>query len=597
MQRTCRCGELTAAEVGEEVTLTGWVRVRRDLGSLIFIDLWDRSGIVQTVFDPNDSAEAHRVADQCRSEYVLSVRGRVTRRLPGTENPKLATGEIEVRALGAEILNPSKTPPFPLTGDEAMDESLRLEYRFLDLRRSRLQQNLQLRHRLAKATRDFLDAEGFLEIETPILCRSTPEGARDYIVPSRVRPGEFYALPQAPQLFKQILMVSGMDRYFQIARCFRDEDLRADRQPEFTQIDMEMSFVSQDDVLDVTERLIAHLWKVGLGVEIPLPLPRLTYAEAMRRYGSDKPDTRFGMELVELSELFAGSEFKVFQNALASDGAIKGIRAAGCAGYSRREIDELTGVAQRFGAKGLVSVALEEGGEVRSSIAKFLSPAEIEGLQTALEAKPGDLLLLVADRPTVVAEVLGRLRLLLGERLGLIPRDHWNFLWVVDFPLFEPDESGGVRPVHHPFSAPRWDQLDTLEGDPLKVTGQLYDLVLNGTELGSGSIRIHRRDVQQRIFRLIGLPEEEAERRFGFLLKAFDYGTPPHGGIAPGFDRIVAMMAGEEAIRDVIAFPKNANAVDLMTGAPSPVDAAQLAELHIRLAPNAEAATKQESKG
>jgi aspartyl-tRNA synthetase len=588
MLRTRRCGELTTADVGQEVTVSGWVRVRRDLGNLIFIDLWDRSGTVQTVFDPSESPEAHRVASDCRSEFVLAIRGRVTRRLPGTENPKLSTGEIEVRAEQAEILNPAKTPPFPLTGDDAVDESLRLEYRFLDLRRQRLQRNLQLRHRLAKATRDFLDAEGFLEIETPILCRSTPEGARDYIVPSRVHPGHFYALPQAPQLFKQILMVSGMDRYFQIARCFRDEDLRADRQPEFTQIDMEMSFVSQDDVLDVTERLIAHLWKVGLGTDVPLPLPRLTFAEAMRRYGSDKPDTRFGMELVDLSALFQDSEFKVFQSALSAGGEIKGIRVPGAAGYSRKEVDELTAFAQRFRAKGLVSIALDEDGSLRSSIAKFLSPVESDGLRRALEAGPGDLLLLVADQPTVVAEALGRLRLLLGERLGLIPEGQWNFLWVVDFPLFEPADGGGVKPVHHPFSAPHWDQLDLLEKDPLQVKGQLYDLVLNGTELGSGSIRIHRRDVQQRIFGLIGLPEEEAERRFGFLLKAFDYGTPPHGGIAPGFDRIVAMMAGEEAIRDVIAFPKNANAADLMTEAPSLVDPEQLADLSIALRPEAQ---------
>jgi aspartyl-tRNA synthetase len=588
MLRTRRCGELSAVDVGQEVILNGWVRVRRDHGNLIFLDLWDHSGLVQTVFDPADSPEAHRVADACRSEYVVAVKGRVARRLPGAENPKLATGEIEVRADQAEILNSARTPPFPLTGDQPVDESLRLEYRYLDLRRPRMQRNIELRHRLAKATRDFLDAEGFLEIETPILCRSTPEGARDYIVPSRVYPGKFYALPQAPQLFKQILMVSGMDRYFQIARCFRDEDLRADRQPEFTQIDMEMSFVSQDDVLDVTERLMAHLWKVGLGVRLSVPFPRLSFAEAMRRYGSDKPDTRFGMELVDLSELFRESEFKVFQAALAAGGAIKGIRAPGCAGYSRKEIDELTQFAQRFGTKGLVSIALDEEGSIRSSIAKFLSPAEIEDLKRALEARPGDLLLLVADQPGIVAEALGRLRLHLGQRLGLIPEGQWNFLWVVDFPLFEPAEGGGVQPVHHPFSAPHWDQLPRLETDPLKVTGQLYDLVLNGTELGSGSIRIHRRDVQQRIFALIGLPEEEAERRFGFLLEAFEYGTPPHGGVAPGFDRIVAMMAGEEAIRDVIAFPKNANAVDLMTDAPSPVDAAQLAELHIAVIPEPE---------
>jgi len=590
MLRTRRCGELSAADIGQEVTLNGWVRVRRDHGQLIFLDLWDHSGLVQTVFDP--AAEAYRVADACRSEYVVAVKGRVARRLPGAENPKLATGEIEVRAEQAEILNPARTPPFPLTGEQPVDESLRLEYRFLDLRRPRLQRNIELRHRLAKAARDFLDAEGFLEIETPILCRSTPEGARDYVVPSRVYPGQFYALPQAPQLFKQILMVAGMDRYFQIARCFRDEDLRADRQPEFTQIDMELSFVTQDDVLDVTERLMAHLWKVGLGIDLPVPFPRLSFAEAMRRYGSDKPDTRFGMELVDLSGLFKDSEFKVFQSALAAGGQIQGIRAAGCAGYSRKEIDELTDIARRFGAKGLVTLALEEGG-LRSSIAKFLSPDEIDGLRAALAAGPGDLLLLVADQAQIAAEALGRLRLHLGQQLGLIPEGQWNFLWVVDFPLFEPAEGGGVKPVHHPFSAPHWDQLPLLETAPLQVKGQLYDLVLNGTELGSGSIRIHRRDIQQRIFALIGLPEAEAERRFGFLLKAFDYGTPPHGGIAPGFDRIVAMIAGEEAIRDVIAFPKNANAVDLMTNAPSPVDPAQLAELHIAVVPDPEQETSE----
>ena len=590
MLRTRRCGELSAADIGQEVTLNGWVRVRRDHGQLIFLDLWDHSGLVQTVFDP--AAEAYRVADACRSEYVVAVKGRVARRLPGAENPKLATGEIEVRAEQAEILNPARTPPFPLTGEQPVDESLRLEYRFLDLRRPRLQRNIELRHRLAKAARDFLDAEGFLEIETPILCRSTPEGARDYVVPSRVYPGKFYALPQAPQLFKQILMVAGMDRYFQIARCFRDEDLRADRQPEFTQIDMELSFVTQDDVLDVTERLMAHLWKVGLGIDLPVPFPRLSFAEAMRRYGSDKPDTRFGMELVDLSGLFKDSEFKVFQSALAAGGQIQGIRAAGCAGYSRKEIDDLTDIARRFGAKGLVTLALEEGG-LRGSIAKFLSPDEIDGLRAALAAGPGDLLLLVADHSPIAAEALGRLRLHLGQQLGLIPGGQWNFLWVVDFPLFEPAEGGGVKPVHHPFSAPRWDQLPLLETAPLQVTGQLYDLVLNGTELGSGSIRIHRRDIQQRIFALIGLPEAEAEQRFGFLLKAFDYGTPPHGGIAPGFDRIVAMIAGEEAIRDVIAFPKNANAVDLMTSAPSPVDPAQLAELHIAVVPDPEQETSE----
>jgi aspartyl-tRNA synthetase len=586
MTRTHCCGELTAANIGAEVTLCGWVRRNRDHGGLIFLDLWDRSGLVQVVFDPEEARDAHAVAGECRSEFVVAVRGTVRRRPEGTENPKLPTGEVEVAARAIEVLNAAKTPPFPIADDVRTDESVRLQYRFLDLRRPEMQRKLELRHRVVKATRDFLSAEGFWEVETPMLIKSTPEGARDYVVPSRLYPGKFFALPQSPQLFKQLLMVSGVERYFQIARCFRDEDARADRQPEFTQIDLEMSFVTQEMVFDVTERMMAHLFRVGLGVELARPFPRLSYAEAIARFGSDKPDTRFGMELVDLSEAFQGSEFKVFQNALASGGQIKAITAPGAGGYSRKEIDDLTQLAVRFGAKGLVSIVVEEGGAVRSSISKFLSPEETRQILTLTGAKPGDLILAVADRPAVVAEALNRLRLHLGERLELIDRKAWNFLWVVDFPLFERDEeTGALKAMHHIFSAPRWDQLPLLDSDPLAVTGQLYDLVLNGSELGSGSIRCHRRDVQEKLFALIGLPQEEARRRFGFLLDAFEYGTPPHGGCAWGVDRLIALMAGEENIREVIAFPKTASFIDLMLDAPAEIDAAQVRELHLQILP------------
>jgi aspartyl-tRNA synthetase len=582
LQRTHGAGTLRAAHIEETVTLCGWVRRRRDQGGLIFIDLWDRSGLVQTVFDSSQAPEAHAVADRCRGEFVLAVRGVVRRRPEGTQNPNLETGEVEVRAMEAEILNASKTSPFLVT-DERIAEEIRLEHRYIDLRRPKMQRNLELRHRVVKACRDFLDAEGFWEIETPCLIRSTPEGARDYVVPARVFPGAFYALPQSPQLFKQMLQVSGVEKYFQIARCFRDEASRADRQPEFTQIDVEMSFVSQDDVLDVTERLMAHLWKVGLGVELSTPFPRLSYREALERYGSDKPDTRFGMELADLGDVFARSELRVFQNALASGGQIKGIAAPGCGAYSRKQVDDLTALAKQFGAGGLVSVILEEEG-FRSTIQRYLTDEQVARIKEKTGARAGDLVLIVADQPAVVAEALNRLRLHFGETLGLAEARAWNFLWVLDFPLLEEDGSGGLKPTHHPFSHPKTEEdAALLQTEPLRALGSVYDLVVNGVELGSGSLRVHNPDLQLRILELIGVSEEQAWERFGFLLNALSYGAPPHGGIAPGVDRILMLMAGEETIREVIAFPKTASGADLMLACPSELDPAQLKELNLQV--------------
>jgi aspartyl-tRNA synthetase len=580
LKRTHGAGTLRAELIGQTVTLCGWVRRRRDQGGVIFIDLWDRSGIVQVVFDSTETPAAHTVADQCRGEYVLAVRGLIRRRPEGLENPKLATGEIEVRAEAAEILNASKTPPFVLT-DEKISEEVRLTYRYIDLRRQKMQDNLALRHRVIKAVRDFLDEQGFWEIETPCLIRSTPEGARDYVVPARLYPGKFYALPQSPQLFKQMLQVSGVEKYFQVARCFRDEASRADRQPEFTQVDMEMSFVDQDDVFDLVERMVARVWKVALGQEIPTPFPRMSYAEAMARYGCDKPDTRFGMELVDLGDLFAANELRVFQNALKSGGQIKGIVAPGCAGYSRKQIDDLTELARRFGAGGLVSISLEEGG-YRSSIQKFLSDELVQSIQERAGAKAGDLVLIVADRRAVVAEVLNRLRLHFGDVLGLADPDAWNFLWVADFPLFEEDENGGYSTTHHAFSRPKTEaDVERIDTDPLNVIGSLYDLVLNGAESASGSIRIHHPELQLKVLQRIGISEEDAWERFGFLLNALAYGAPPHGGIALGVDRLIQTMAGEETIREVIAFPKTASGYDPMLNAPSALEPEQLQELSL----------------
>ncbi|MGQ9557216.1 MAG: aspartate--tRNA ligase [Desulfurispora sp.] len=582
LSRTHRCGELRLSHAGQEVVLMGWVARRRDHGGLIFVDLRDISGIVQVVFSPDMADAAFNKAETIRNEYVLAVRGRVVPRPEGTVNPQLPTGEVDVQASEVRILNPAKTPPFYIEDDIDVDENLRLRYRYLDLRRPEMQKALLLRHRAAKAVRDFLDEHGFLEIETPMLTRSTPEGARDYLVPSRVNPGRFYALPQSPQLFKQILMVAGYDRYFQIVRCFRDEDLRADRQPEFTQIDMEMSFVDVDDVIELTEQMIAHLCRETTGLEVVTPFPRLTYREAMERFGSDKPDLRFGLELVDISDIARGCDFKVFRAAVEAGGLVKGINARGCASFSRKEIDDLTAFAAIYKAKGLAYLFITPEG-IKSPIAKFFSEDELAAITRRMGAEPGDLLLFVADAPPVVHAALGALRTHLAARLNLIPPDTFRFLWVVDFPLLEYDEEEKrYVAMHHPFTSPREEDLPLLESEPGRVRARAYDLVLNGIEVGGGSIRIHRRDIQERMFAAIGLTPEEAREKFGFLLDAFEYGTPPHGGIAFGFDRLVMLLAGKKTIRDVIPFPKTQSATCLMTGAPGPATPGQLRELHVR---------------
>jgi len=585
MQKTHNCGELRATHAGQEVTLAGWVNRRRDHGGLVFVDLRDRWGIVQVVTNPDTTPEAHAAMQQARSEYVLQVSGTIRARPEGLINPDIPTGEIEVVAHEVRILNTAKTPPFYIYDDSPVDELLRLKYRYLDLRRQRMQRNIILRHRVIKYIRDFLDAQGFIEIETPILFKTTPEGARDYLVPSRVHPGKFYALPQSPQQLKQLLMVAGYERYFQIARCFRDEDLRGNRQPEFTQLDLEMSFVEREDVMELIEEMMIGIVETCSDRQLlAKPFPCLIYKEAMSRFGTDRPDIRFGMELVDVSDLAAECGFGIFSQTVAGGGQVKGVCAPGCGTYSRRQIDELTVMAQQEGAKGLAWLALDHEGKVRSSFAKFLSEDEVADIVERMEAEPGDLLLFVADRVQIVNVALGKLRLELGERLEMRDPEVLAFCWVVDFPLFEWNEDEQRwDPSHHLFTAPVEEDLPLLFTDPGAARGQQYDLVVNGEETGGGSIRIHQREVQEKIFELIGLDAEVAQERFGHLLEAFEYGTPPHGGIAPGIDRLVMLLAGEPNIREVIAFPKTQQAADLMAGAPSPAEPEQLKELHIQV--------------
>jgi aspartyl-tRNA synthetase len=583
--KTHSCGQLRPKHAGETVTLAGWVHRRRDHGGLIFIDLRDREGITQIVFNPDTSAEAHAIARELRVEYVVRVSGNVRQRPPGLENLDLATGGIEVVAQSAEILNPAKTPPFYINEDSPVEEALRLRYRYLDLRRHRMQRNLILRHKVIKFIRDFLVDEGFIEIETPILFKSTPEGARDYLVPSRVHPGNFYALPQSPQQLKQLLMVAGYERYFQIARCFRDEDQRGDRQPEFTQLDLEMSFVDRDDVMDIIERLYtAIVEKISDKKLLFKPFKRLSYHETMKRFGTDRPDLRFGMELADISDIAAECDFRVFAEAVAGGGLVKGLNATGCGGYSRKQIDELADLVREFGAKGLAWLALGDEGEVRSSFAKFLSDEQVQATVNRLDGQPGDLLLFVADQPELTNEALSRLRVTLGERLGLRDPSMLALCWIIDFPFVTwNEEEQRWDPSHHLFTAPMDEDIPLLDSDPGQARGKQYDLVCNGYEIAGGSIRIHRRELQEKVFSLIGLTIEQARDQFGHMLEAFEYGTPPHGGIAPGIDRFVMLLAGEPNIREVIAFPKSQSAADLMAGAPSPVSAEQLKELHLKL--------------
>lgn len=582
-KRSNPCGELGKEQAGQHVVLCGWVAKRRDHGGLIFIDLRDRSGIVQVVADPDTAGSSFKTAEDIRNEYVIKVSGSVRLRDADTINENIATGAIEVVAEEIEVLNGAKTPPFYIQDGIETDENLRLKYRYLDLRRPEMQRNMILRHKVAKLMRDYLDDNGFLEIETPMLCKSTPEGARDYLVPSRVNPGKFYALPQSPQIFKQLLMVAGMERYFQIARCFRDEDLRADRQPEFTQLDMEMSFMNVDEILELMEGLIYHIFKGALGKEIKVPFQRLTWDDAMDRYGSDKPDLRFGMELKNVSEAVKGCAFQVFNTVIDNGGQVKCINVKGYANIPRRELDGLVQFCGIYGAKGMAWLQFPEEGGVKSSIAKFFSDEQIEAIKAAAEVEAGDLLLFVADKPSVVAASLGALRIEMAKRRGLIDPDELAFTWVVDFPMFEYDEEEKrYVAMHHPFTAPRDEDLALLATDPGKAYAKAYDMVLNGTEIGGGSIRIHRRDVQKQVFSAIGLTDEQAQEKFGFMMNAFEYGAPPHGGLAFGLDRLIMIMAQRDSIRDVIAFPKTQSASDLMTQAPNDVDEKQLRELHIK---------------
>ena len=585
MYRTHYCGELRSTHIGQKVMLSGWVHRRRDHGGLTFIDLRDRYGIVQIVTNPVGSPQAHQILDPVRLEWVIQVEGIVRPRLEGKENPNLSTGEIEVEVLEVKILNPSKPTPFSINGQDEADEQTRLRYRYLDLRRARMRNNLVLRHKVVKFIRDYLSERDFLEIETPILFKSTPEGARDYLVPSRQHPGDFYALPQSPQQLKQLLMVAGIDRYFQIARCFRDEDQRGDRQPEFTQLDLEMSFVEREDIMKLTEDLFTELVAEVVPQKrlLASPWPRLTYQEALERFGKDNPDIRFGMELKDITDIVPGIGFKVFENVVTAGGQVRCINAKGLGDYSRKQIDELNEFVIGHGAKGLAYLTITSEGEQRSSFAKYISPENVEIIMARLEANPGDLLLFVADQPAVVNEALGFLRAYLAERCGLIDPDVLGFCWVIDFPfVIWNSEEQRWDPSHHLFTAPMPEDIPLLEIDPGKARGQQYDMVLNGHEVGGGSIRIFDRQLQEKVFELIGLDRETAQHRFGHMLEAFEYGVPPHGGIAPGIDRLCMIMADEPNIREVIAFPKNQHARDVMADAPSPVDAYQLKDLHIK---------------
>ena len=585
MKRACRCAELSEKNIGEEVTMMGWVQKQRNKGGIIFVDMRDRSGILQVIFEDGEINKADFAkAEKLRSEFVIAVKGKVTAR-SGAVNENLATGAIELRAEELRVLSESDTPPFPIEADSKTKEELRLKYRYLDLRRPDLQKNLIMRSKVATLIRQFLADEGFLEIETPMLTKSTPEGARDYLVPSRVHPGTFYALPQSPQLFKQLLMCSGYDRYFQLARCFRDEDLRADRQPEFTQVDMELSFVDEDDVMDVNERLLQKLFKEILDVDIELPIQRMTWQEAMDRFGSDKPDLRFGMELKDVSEVVKGCGFGVFTGALENGGSVRGINAKGQGGMPRKKIDALVKFAKDFGAKGLAYLAINEDGTYKSSFAKFMTDDELKALVDAMEGEPGDLLLFAADKNKIVWDVLGNLRLEIAKNLDLLNKNVYKFLWVTEFPEFEySEEQGRYLAMHHPFTMPFEDDIQYLESNPEKVRARAYDIVLNGTEIGGGSIRIHQDDVQEKMLRALGFTDEKAHEQFGFLLDAFKYGVPPHAGLAYGLDRLVMIMAHEDSIRDVIAFPKIKDASCLMTDAPNVVDDKQLEELSLEIA-------------
>ena len=582
-KRSHNCGVIGKELAGQQVVLCGWVAKRRDHGGLIFVDLRDRSGIVQVVVDPETAGESFKVAEDIRGEYVVKVAGKVSMRDAATVNANISTGEIEIMAEEIEVLNAAKTPPFYIADGIDTDENLRLKYRYLDLRRPEMQRNIILRHKVTKLMRDYLDTRNFLEIDTPMLTKSTPEGARDYLVPSRVNPGKFYALPQSPQIFKQLLMVSGMERYFQIARCFRDEDLRADRQPEFTQLDMEMSFMEMDEILELMEGLIAYIFEGACGKKIQTPFQRLTWDEAMDRYGSDKPDLRFGMELINMVDAVKDSDFKVFNQVIENGGVVKAINVKGYANIPRRECDSLVDFVGIYGAKGLAWMQIQEDGSVKSPIAKFFSEAHMANILATAQAEAGDLIMFIADKPAVVAQALGALRIEMAKRRNLIDPDALAFAWVVDFPMFEYDEEENrYVAMHHPFTSPRDEDLPLLATDPGKVYAKAYDMVLNGTEIGGGSIRIHRRDVQKQIFSAIGLSDEEAQEKFGFMMNAFEYGAPPHGGLAFGLDRLIMIMAQRDSIRDVIAFPKTQSAACVMTQAPNDVDDKQLRELHIR---------------